>query len=290
MKITSACLVALASAKEPSSWGEEENANACIYDEVDGVTTVTTVEQLGARTKCYKKFSCDGGRNVMRKVNKMGLGSFGVGDQFCASNFIKFEYRVPREDFQDELAIEDKYCHTKFSNLELGEWKTMDDDVWFSFEFSEWDYYDWFYGYNDYMGNDVASNAKFEIEIKCSEPVEPEPETTTPGATTQATTTTPGATTQAATTTPSDNSAYTRLEGARNSWEEMITRSTTLKNQAKERTQAKFNRLCDKLQAKHEKLIAAGCSFPAQNQNIFNAQFVDYDDTCTTSSKLIQGN
>ena len=290
MKITSACLVALASAKEPSSWGEEENADACIYDEVDGVTTVTTVEQLGARTKCYKKFSCDGGRNVMRKVNKMGLGSFGVKNQFCDTNFIKFEYRVPREDFQDNLAIEDKYCDTRSSNLELGEWKTMDDDVWFSFEFSEWDYYDWFYGYNDYMGVDVGSNAKFEIEIKCSEPVEPEPETTTPGATTQATTTTPGATTQAATTTPSDNSAYTRLEGARNSWEEMITRSTTLKNQAKERTQAKFNRLCDKLQAKHEKLIAAGCSFPAQNQNIFNAQFVDYDDTCTTSSKLIQGN
>ena len=283
MKITSACLVALASAKEPTSWGEEENADGCIYDEVDGVTTVTTVEQLGARTKCYKKFSCDGGGNVMRKVNKMGLGSFGVGDEFCADNFIKFEYRVPREDNLD-LAMEDKYCDTKSSNLELGEWKTMDDDVWFSFEFTESDYYDWFYGYHDYQGNDVGSNSKFEIEIKCSEPgvlqpVEPEPETTTEPLTASA----------ATTPAPSGSSAYTGLEGARNSWEKMITRSTTLKNQAKQRTQAKFNRLCDKLQAKHEKLIAAGCSFPAQNQNIFNAQ-LDYDDTCTTSSKLIQGN
>ena len=279
MKITSACLVALASAKKPRSWGEEENADACMYNEIDGVTTVTTVEQLGAITKCYKKFSCDDGRNVMRKVNKMGLGSFGVGDQFCAENFIKFEYRVPREDFQDELAIEDKYCDTRSSNLELDEWKTMDDDVWFSFEFTEWDYYDWFYLYANYEGT-VDPNVKFEIEIKCSEPVEPEPETTTEPLTTSATTT----------PVPSGDSAYTRLEGARNSWEEMITRSTTMKKQAKDRTQTKFNKLCDKLQAQHEKLIAAGCSFPAQNQNIFNAQFVDYDDTCTTSSKLIQGN
>ena len=279
MKITSACLVALASAKKPRSWGDEENADACIYDEVDGVTTVTTVEELGAITKCYKKFSCDGGRNVMRKVNKMGLGSFQVGDQFCAENFIKFEYRVPREDNLD-LAIEDKYCDTQSSNLELGEWKTMDDDVWFSFEFTQSDYYDWFYGYQDYQGHEVDTNVKFEIEIKCSEPVEPEPETTTEPLTTSATTT----------PVPSGNSAHTRLEGARNSWQEMITRSSTMKKQAKERTQTKFNKLCDKLQAKHEKLIAAGCSFPAQNQNIFNAQFVDYDDTCTTSSKLIQGN
>ena len=284
MKITSACLVALASAKKPRSWGDEENADRCIYDEVDGVTTITTVEQLGLAkksgiTKCYKKFSCDGDRNVMRKVNKMGLGSFGVGDQFCAENFIKFEYRVPREDNLD-LAIEDKYCDTQSSNLELGEWKTMDDDVWFSFEFTEWDYYDWFYGYQDYQGVDVDPNVKFEIEIKCSEPVEPEPETTTEPLTTSATTT----------PVPSGNSAYTRLEGARNSWQEMITRSSTMKKQAKERTQTKFNKLCDKLQAKHGKLIASGCSFPAQNQINFNAQFVDYDDTCTTSSKLIQGN
>ena len=280
MKITSACLVALASAKKPRSWGDDENADRCIYDEVDGVTTITTVERLAVKTKCYKKFSCDAGRNVMRKVNKMGLGSSGAGDQFCGENFIKFEYRVPREDFQDEYSIEDKYCDTQSSNLELDEWKTMDDDVWFSFEFSEWDYYDWFYGYADYEGIDVDSNVKFEIEIKCSEPVEPEPETTTEPLTTSATTT----------PVPSGDSAYTRLEGARNSWEEMITRSTTMKKQAKDRTQTKFNKLCDKLQAQHEKLIAAGCSFPAQNQNIFNAQFVDYDDTCTTSSKLIQGN
>lgn len=278
MKITSTCLVALAGAKKPRSWGEEENADACIFDKVDGVTTVTTVEGLGATTKCYKKFSCDDGRNVMRKVNKMGLGSFGVGDQFCGSNFIKFEYRVPREDNLD-LAIEDEYCGGPNEALELGEWTTMDNDVWFSFEFTEWDYYDWFYGYQDYMGVDVDTDSKFEIEFKCSEPVEPEPETTTEPLTTSATTT----------PVPSDNSAYTRLESARNSWEEMITRSTTMKKQAKERTQNKFNRLCDKLQAKHEKLVAAGCSFPAQNQVIFDAQFVDYDDTCTTSSKLIQG-
>ena len=283
MKITSACLVALASAKKPRSWGDEENADACIYDEVDGVTTVTTVEELGAITKCYKKFSCDGGRNVMRKVNKMGLGSFQVGDQFCADNFIKFEYRVPREDNLD-LAIEDKYCNTQSSNLELGEWKTMDDDVWFSFEFTEWDYYDWFYGYQDYQGVDVDSNVKFEIEIKCSEPVEPEPVTTTAPPPIETLPTTVPITT----TAPFGNQADFRLEGARNSWEEMISKST-MKDKAKERTRRRFNKLCDKLQARHESLTDAGCSWPMINTPIFNAQFVDYDNTCETSSKIIQG-
>ena len=287
MKITSACLVALASAKKPRSWGEEENADACLYDEVDGVTTVTTIEQLGARTKCYKKFSCDGGGNVMRKVNKMGLGSFGVGDQFCAENFIKFEYRVPREDFQDYLEIEDKYCDTRSSNLELDEWKTMDDDVWFSFEFTEWDYYDWFYGYNDYMGVDVGSNAKFEIEIKCSEPVEPEPVTTTAPPPIETLPTTVPITT----TAPLGNQADFRLEAARNSWEEMISKSAwKLTDKAKERTRIRFNKLCDKLQARHERLTDAGCSWPMINTPIFNAQFVDYENTCETSTKLIQGN
>ena len=286
MKITSTCLVALASAKKPRSWGEDVNADACIYDTVDGVTTVTTVEQLGAITKCYKKFSCDGGRNVMRKVNKMGLGSFGVGDQFCADNFIKFEYRVPREDFQDYFEIEDKYCDTQSSNLELDEWKSMDDDVWFSFEFSEWGYYDWFYGYADYEGIDVDTNAKFEIEIKCSEPVEPEPVTTTAPPPIE----TLPETEPITTTATSGNQAEFRLEGARNSWEEMISKSAwKLTDNAKERTLARFNKLCDKLQARHEKLTDAGCSWPMINTPIFNAQYVDYENTCETSSKLIQG-
>jgi len=219
----------------------------------------------------------------MRKVNKMGLGSFGVGDQFCAENFIKFEYRVPREDNLD-LAIEDKYCDTQSSNLELGEWKTMDDDVWFSFEFTEWDYYDWFYGYQEYEGIDVDSNVKFEIEIKCSEPVEPEPVTTTAPPPIETLPTTVPITT----TAPFGNQADFRLEGARNSWEEMISKST-MKDKAKERTRRRFNKLCDKLQARHESLTDAGCSWPMINTPIFNAQFVDYDNTCETSSKIIQG-
>ena len=283
MKFTSAFLVALASAKKPRSWGDDENAEACIYDEVDGVTTITTVEQLIEKTKCYKKFSCDGGRNVMAKVNEMYLGSFGVSDQFCNENFVKFEYRVPREGDTD-YPIEDKFCD-KSHPLELGEWRTMDDHVWFSFEFTNWDYYDWFYGYNDYMGNEVGSNPKFEIEFKCSEPVEPEPTTTAPET---ADATTNAATTLDATTnapTP-PNYAQGRIDDARNSWEEMISRST-MSDKAKTRTLNKYNRICDKLQARHEKLSAAGCSYQAAN--FFNGFFVDYDDTCTTKDKLIQG-
>ena len=269
MKFTSAFLVALASAKKPRSWGDDVNAEACIYDEVDGVTTVTTVEQLIAKTKCYKKFSCDDGRNVMAKVNEMYLGSFAVGDQHCNANFVKFEYRVPREGDTD-YPIEDKFCD-KSHPLELGEWRTMDDHVWFSFEFTDSDYYDWFYDYNDYYGNIVERNPKFEIEFKCSEPVEPEPTTAAP-------TTTP---------TPSDY-ARDRIDAARNSWEEMISRST-MSDKAKKRTLNKYNRICDKLQARHEKLSEAGCSYQADEQNIFNAVYVDYDDTCTTKDKLIQG-
>ena len=176
MKLFIVSSLALASGESTNEWGDDVNAEACIYNEVDGVTTITTVEELTAATKCYKKFSCDDGRNVMAKVNEMYLGSFGVGDQMCNENFVKFEYRVPREGDTD-YPIEDKFCD-KSHPLELGEWRTMDDHVWFSFEFTDWDYYDWFYGYNDYLGNEVERNPKFEIEFKCSEPVEPEPSTT----------------------------------------------------------------------------------------------------------------
>lgn len=273
MKIASTCLVALASAKKPRSWGDEVNGDACMYEEVDGVTTVTTVEQLMKETKCYKKFSCDDGRNVMRKVNQIGLGSFAVGDQHCGINFIKFEYRVPREDHLDYYEIEEEYCGAQDSGLDLGQWKTMDDDVWFSFEFPDVEYYDWFYGYAEYMGNEVDTDSKFEIEFKCSDPVETEPVTTTAPPTT---------------TAPFGNQAEFRLEGVRNSWEEMISKST-MKDSAKERTLGRFNKLCDKLQARHERFTDAGCSWPLMNTPIYNAQFVDYENTCETSSKVIQG-
>ena len=285
MKITATCIVALTSASTPQFWRDDElNADACIYEEVDGITTVTTIERLMMGTKCYKKFSCDGGRNVMAKVNQMGLGSHGIGDQNCNANFIKFEYTVPREGDTD-YAIEDQFCDAQFSSLELGEWRTMDDHVWFSFEFTDPEYYDWFYGYSDYMGWEVETKSKFEIEFKCSEPVE----TTTEFATTEFATTDPPTTPIIDTipTEPAGNQAYNRLEYARNNWNEMISRSTMGEN-AKTRTTTKFNRLCDKIKARHDKLTEAGCYFQ-KNDAIWPVQFLDYDDTCTTSGQLIQG-
>ena len=294
MKITTTCLVALAIAQKPRSWGEEVNGDACMYYEVDGVTTVTTVEKLMVTTKCFKKFSCDGGRNVMARVNKMALGTTSVGPEYCENNFVKFEYHVAREGDTD-YQIEDTYCYAWQSDLELGKWMTMNDHVWFSFVFEKFEFYEWAYSHYDnydipYHWSD--SKPKFEIEFKCWEPVETEPVTKLPTSTAHTTTTKTTTTTSTTTTTkteskPTGNQAFERLDMARSSWEEMIIRST-MRTRAKIRTQKRFNTLCDRLETRHEELIAAGCFFKAMNEMNFDTVFTDYDDTCTTTDRLIQ--
>ena len=295
MKLTTTCLIALAIAQKPRSWGEEVNGDACMYYEVDGVTTVTTVEKLMITTKCFKKFSCDDGRNVMARVNKMALGTYNIGPEYCQNNFVKFEYHVPREGNTD-YQIEDTYCYAWQPDLELGKWMTLDDHVWFSFVFEKVAFYEFFYGNIDDYDLPYDLKPKFEIEFKCWEPVETEPATTPSYFTTSAhtnttiTTTTTSTTTTTTTTEPKPigNQAYERLDTARNSWEEMITKSS-MRIRAKTRTQKRFNTLCDRLETRHEELIAAGCSFQAMNEINFDAVFIQYNDTCTTTDKLIQG-
>ena len=216
MKIN-ACFFALASAGKGSKSRtvNEINGEACFFDEIDGVTTATTEEGLAVETKCYKRFTCPGAQ-VQVKINALTLGSHGVGDQFCSENFIKIEYRVEREDFQDFYNVEEKLCQESATHID--EWHTMAETVWFSFEYTEWDYYDWKYNY--YAGADIAS--KYEVQFRCTEPVTPEPTTAAP--------TTPAPTTEAATTEPTTmeptiNPDYNDLESYHGNWDETIDAS-----------------------------------------------------------------
>ena len=134
-----------------------------MYYEADGVTTVTTVEKLMVTTKCFKKFSCEGGRNVMARFNKMAIGAK-MANEYCENNFVKFEYHVAREGDTD-YQKEDKYCYIWQPDLELGKWMTMNDHVWFSFVFEKFEFYEWFYGHYEDYDIPYDSNPKFEIEF-----------------------------------------------------------------------------------------------------------------------------
>ena len=85
------------------------------------------------------------------------------------------------------------------------------------------------------------------------------------------------------------NSAYNRLDSAKNNWDEMISRSI-MTTQAKKRTVDKFNRICNKLKNRHDKMTNAGCQFELADEIIFGAVLIDFEDTCETTGKLIQGN
>ena len=82
--------------------------------------------------------------------------------------------------------------------------------------------------------------------------------------------------------------AHSRLDLARNNWYEMISLSTMTKR-AKDRTLNKFNRICNRVKTRHDKMTEAGCFFELTDEIIFDAVLINFEDTCGTASKLIQG-
>ena len=90
---------------------------------------------------------------------------------------------------------------------------------------------------------------------------------------------------------PVPNQAYAKLSSARNSWQTMMDNSNMdIRAYKERRVRNRFNVLTDQMKARHEKMIAAGCSFKAADEFFFGMVFIDYNDTCGTTKKLIQGN
>ena len=124
MKLSVYIFAAVAAGKgeipEAKASGDDEvNADACIYSEQNGITRVTTEPGITKLTKCYKRFQCNNGAKVQAKVNQMGLGT---RQTECMKNFVKLEYSIPRDDFQDFYHWTDHFCD---EDLERG-WK-MDE-------------------------------------------------------------------------------------------------------------------------------------------------------------------
>jgi len=90
---------------------------------------------------------------------------------------------------------------------------------------------------------------------------------------------------------PVPNQAYAKLTSARSSWQTMMDKSNMdIRAYKEKRVRNRFNVLTDQMKARHEKLIAAGCSFKAVDEILIGIVFIDYNDTCRTTKKLIQGN
>ena len=125
-----ACLLGIAAAKKRST---EKNPENCIWKEHDGLISVTTVEGLDKHTKCFKKIDCPGAQ-VQAKIDYINLS------KMCdEGNFVKFEYRVEREDFEDFHTVEESFCGPDDQGINLGQWKTMSETVFWSFEFPSFD-------------------------------------------------------------------------------------------------------------------------------------------------------
>ena len=97
-------------------------------------------------------------------------------------------------------------------------------------------------------------------------------------------------------TTPSGtrpNVAHSRLDLTRNNWEEMISKSVMsrwpMSSRRADLTRRKFNRICDRVKTRHDKMTEAGCYFELADEIIFDAVLINFKDTCETTSKLIQG-
>ena len=90
---------------------------------------------------------------------------------------------------------------------------------------------------------------------------------------------------------PVPNQAYAKLSSARNSWQTMMDKSNMdIRAYKERRVRNRFNVLTDQMKARHEKLIAAGCSFTKVDEILIGMVFIDYNDTCRTTKKLIHGN
>ena len=90
---------------------------------------------------------------------------------------------------------------------------------------------------------------------------------------------------------PVPNQAYAKLSSARNSWQTMMDKShMDIRAYKERRVRNRFNILTDQMKARHEKLIVAGCSFTKVDEILIGMVFIDYNDTCRTTKKLIHGN
>ena len=99
------------------------------------------------------------------------------------------------------------------------------------------------------------------------------------------------ATTVESTTNIYGNPAFAKLTSARSSWQTMMDKfNMNIRANKEKRVRNRFNVLTDQMKARHEKVIAAGCSFKAMDEFFFGMVFIDYNDTCGTTKKLIQGN
>ena len=69
--------------------------------------------------------------------------------------------------------------------------------------------------------------------------------------------------------------------------------SSTMKNRVKQRTEMRFIKLCDKLLKRHEQLMAAGpagCVIQWMSEpDYMDYESIEFDDTCSTTTKLKQG-
>ena len=71
-------------------------------------------------------------------------------------------------------------------------------------------------------------------------------------------------------------------------WKEMLAKSS-LKQKAKTRTKARFNKLANKLNDRHEKLLTKNCRFKQMTQLNLGEVHIDFDDTCQTFETIING-
>ena len=65
---------------------------------------------------------------------------------------------------------------------------------------------------------------------------------------------------------------------------------SSLKQAAKERTGARFNKLANKLNDRHEKLLGKKCTFKQMTQLNLGQVHIDYENTCQTISTVFTGN
>ena len=72
-------------------------------------------------------------------------------------------------------------------------------------------------------------------------------------------------------------------------WKEMLVKSS-LKQRAKDRTEARFITLASQLNARHEKLLGKNCKLQQMTQLKMDQVPIDYENTCQTLETIFNGN
>ena len=72
-------------------------------------------------------------------------------------------------------------------------------------------------------------------------------------------------------------------------WKEMLAKSS-LKQGAMDRTEARFNKIANKLNDRHEKLLGKNCTFKQMTQLNMGQVHIDYENTCQTLGTVFNGN